>query len=81
MIFFDSGSRGWILFGLRQGGGLFFWPPAGGGFYFRHRKVQTSGPQSINSEPSLRTREIVLLIGMGTIWVGPNQMSREEGGR
>ena len=25
----------------------------GRAFYFRHRKVQTSGPQPVNSEPSL----------------------------
>ena len=28
----------------------------GGGFYFRRRIVQISGPQAVNSEPSLRKR-------------------------
>ena len=41
----------------------FFWPPAGGTkFYFRRRKVQTSGPQTVNSEPSLVNYQILIQV-------------------
>ena len=43
-----ASGRGWAGFFLASG--------RGGGFYFRRRIVQISGPQAVNSEPSLRKR-------------------------
>ena len=40
---FGSGGGAGVFFGLRQGGAVFF----------RRRKVQTSAPLPVNSEPSV----------------------------
>ena len=41
-------------------GAGFFCIRQGTGFYFQRRKVQTSGPQAVNSEPSLSFNFVII---------------------